>query len=316
MSVANTKRWSTKLAALDANLLVALDALLEEANVTRAAARVGVTQSAMSQTLGRLRAQFDDPILVKSGRHMLRSPFAERIRARLRRAVSELEAVVQDRPEFDPHTATHRFVVAMVDYLALVLMPPLREAIAEEAPGVDLAVHALDAGSIASRLEQGIVHLYVGVQGQTERGLATQPLFDDPFRLVVRADHALCNGELTVDAYAAAPHIHVSPRREQGSLVSRALKDAGYLRRVAVEVPYFSLVPALVAGSDLVATVPRSIAEAWRRDEALVTLAPPISLPTLEICSGWHPTFSADPSQAWLRDVVQRVAKRPAAAAR
>ena len=311
MSAANAKRWSTKLAALDANLLVALDALLQESNVTRAAARVGVTQSAMSQTLARLRAQFDDPILVKSGRRMVPSPFAERIQARLRRAVSELEAVVQDRPEFDARTASNRFVVAMVDYLALVLFPPLLEAVGEEAPGVDLAVHALDAGSIASRLEEGIVQLYVGVHGQSERVLAAQPLFDDPFTLVVRAGHPLSGEEVTLAAYAAAPHIHVSPRREQGSIVNRALKDAGYMRRVAVEVPYFALVPPLITSSDLVATVPQSIAEKWAHDEELVTLPLPITLPTLEICMAWHPTFSSDPAQAWLRDTMQRVAVRP-----
>lgn len=310
MSAADAKRWSPKLASLDANLLVALDALLQEANVTRAAARLGVTQSAMSQTLGRLRAQFDDPILVKSGRRMVPSPFAERIQARLRRAVWELEAVVQDRPEFDPRTACNRFVVAMVDYLALVLFPPLREAVGEDAPGVDLAVHALEAGSIASRLEEGIVHLYVGVRGQTERALAAQPLFDDPFTLVVRAGHPLCEEEVTLAAYASAPHIHVSPRREQGSIVNGALKDAGYMRRVAVEVPYFALVPPLLASSDLVATVPRSIAEQWQRDDELVTLPPPISLPTLEICTAWHPKFSRDPAQAWLRDTMHRVAAR------
>jgi len=308
MSAANAKRWSTKLAALDANLLVALDALLQEANVTRAAARVGVTQSAMSQTLGRLRAQFDDPILVKSGRRMVPSPFAERIQARLRRAVSELEAVVQERPEFDPETASNRFVIAMVDYLALVLLPPLREAVGEHAPGVDLAVHALDAGSIASRLEEGIVHLYVGVHGQTERALASQPLFDDPFTLVVRAGHPLCEAEVTLAAYASASHIHVSPRREQGSIVNRALKDAGHMRRVAVEVPYFALVPPLLTGSDLVATVPRSIAQKWEHDDELLTLRPPIALPTLEVCMAWHPTFSSDPALVWLRDIVQRVA--------
>ena len=111
MSDANERRWASALAALDANLLVALDALVQESNVTRAARRVGITQSAMSQTLGRLRRQFDDPILLKVGRNMEPSPFALRIRGRLHAAIGELEAVVRDRPTFDPSTATHRFVI-------------------------------------------------------------------------------------------------------------------------------------------------------------------------------------------------------------
>lgn len=307
MSDANSKRWSTTLAALDANLLVALDALLQETNVTRAALRVGITQSAMSQTLARLRSQFDDPILVRSGRRMVPSPFAERIQTRLRRAISELEAVVQDRPAFDPATATKRFVMALVDYLALVIVPPLRAAVSARAPRVDLAVHALDAGSVTSRLEAGVIHLYIGVRGPSERGLEAQPLFDDPLMVVVRSGHPLCTRKLTVETYASSPHIHVSPRREQDSIVRRALAAAGHDRRVAVEVPYFALVPALVAGSELVATVPRSIARLWQREQQLELLPPPLSLPTLAIWAAWHPSFSRDPALLWLREQVERV---------
>lgn len=310
MSGANDRRWATKLAALDANLLVALDALLQEANVTRAAARVGITQSAMSQVLARLRKQFDDPILVKTGRRMVPSLFADRIAPRLRRAVSELEAVVQDRPDFDPASASHRFVIAMVDYLALVLFPPLRNAVAEAAPNVDLAVHALDAGSIASRLEAGVIHLYIGVHGQTERALVSTPLFSDDFCVVVREGHPLCATELTLESYAAADHIHVSPRREQGSIVKRTLEAAGQSRRVAVEVPYFAVVPTLLADSDLVATVPSSIAKKWGEEGNLALLTPPLQLPALDICMASHPTFAGDPAQTWLRDAVQAVAKR------
>lgn len=306
MSGANTNRWSSRLAALDANLLVALDALLEESNVTRAAARVGITQSAMSQTLARLRSQFDDPILVKVGRRMVPSPFAQRIQARLHRAVAELEAVVRDRPVFDPATASTRFAIAMVDYLAIVLFPQLREVVHTRAPEVGLAVHALGAGSATSLLEKGTVQLYVGVAGQTERGLATEPLFEDTFSVVVRAGHPLCARKVTARAYAAWPHIHVSPRREQGSIVSRALAEAGHSRRIAVEVPYFALVPALMANSDLVATVPNTIATRWQRDADLVLLPPPIALPTLAICMAWHKTFARDPAQIWLREIVAR----------
>ncbi|MCA9625490.1 MAG: LysR family transcriptional regulator, partial [Myxococcales bacterium] len=270
------------------------------------------TQSAMSQTLARLRAQFDDPILVKTGRRMLPSPFAERIQPRLRRAVAELEAIVQDRPEFDPATAERRFVLATVDYLALVLFPALQGVVGAHAPGVDLAVHALDAGSIAARLESGVVHLYLGIQGPTERALTAEPLFEDGFRVVTRRDHPLARSRRgpSLAAYAAAPHLHVSPRREEGSLVGRALAAAGHDRRVAVEVPYFALVPALLASSDLVATVPTSLALHWKRAHALAVLPPPIDLPRLRLCMAWHPTFARDPALVWLRRTVAAVATK------
>lgn len=308
MSGANERRWQTALAALDANLLVALDALLQEANVTRAARRVGVTQPAMSQTLGRLRKQFDDPILVRVGRRMEPTPFAQRIKHRLHRALSELGAVVLDRPAFDPSAATDRFVIATVDYLALVLGPPLLEALAAEAPGARLALHALDAGSISDRLAQGVVHLYVGVHGATERALQTAPLFEDALRLVVRSGHPLAEGEVTPAAYAAHPHVHVSPRREAGSIVGRALEAHGLERDVAIEVPYFALVPSLLEGRDLVATLPESVARHFARRFDLVVREAPVPLPSVSLCAAWHPTYDADPAQRWLREVVTRTA--------
>lgn len=308
MSDANGRSWAGALAALDANLLVALDALLQEANVTSAAKRLGVTQSAMSQTLGRLRRQFDDPILVKVGRHMEPTPFGQRIRVRLRGALAELEAVVSDRPHFDPSTASIRFVIACVDYLATVFVPPLQTVIAERAPSVRLAVHSLDESSIVSRMGEGVVDLYIGVSGLTEGALKTDALYDEELCVVLDPAHPQADG-LTVEAYAALPHVHVSPRREPGSIVDRALAAAGQERHVAIEVPYFSLVPMLLSGTDRVATVPGTVAKSFAQAHGLVVLPPPLTLPTFGICMAWHPAFDGDPALRWLRDVVGRVAK-------
>lgn len=308
MSDANERRWASALAALDANLLVALDALVQESNVTRAARRVGVTQSAMSQTLARLRRQFDDPILVKVGRTMEPSPFALRISGRLHAAINQLEAVVRDRPTFDPGTATGRLVVATVDYLAMLLVPKLRAIVAAEAPGVRLAIHALDPESITDRLAGGVAHLYLGVRGQTERALQTQRLHDERLVVLLRRDHPLASAPPSLHAYAHAEHVHVSPRREAGSIVGRSLAAAGRDRRVAVEVPFFALLPDLLRGSDLVATVPGRIAAHFAEAFDLAVQPVPLELPTFEVCMAWHPTFSADPALAWLRDAVMRVA--------
>jgi DNA-binding transcriptional LysR family regulator len=309
MSTANDSRWSATLAALDMNLLVALDALLQEANVTRAARRVGVTQSAMSQTLARLRHQFDDPILVKVGRGLQLTPFGVRIRARLRDALAELEAVVRDRPAFDPSTASCRLALAMVDYLSMVLFPAIQKAVGERAPGIDLAVHALDAVSIAAALERGAVQLYVGVQGDTERALVARPLFKERLQVVVHKRHPLARKRLGVADYVAHPHVHVSPRREGGSVVDRALASAGVARRVITEVPYFGLLPSLLRGSDLVATVPERLARVFAREHGLHVIEPPVELPEIAICMAWHPAFERDPALLWLREVVEQVAR-------
>lgn len=282
---------------------------LQESNVTRAAKRAGVTQSAMSQTLGRLRRQFDDPILVKSGRSMEPSPFGLRIKARLHHAVSELEAVVSDRPNYDPASATNRFVIATVDYLALLMTPALRRLLAEEAPNVALAIHALDAEAITSRLAEGLVHLYVGVRGQTERALTTHTLHRDELRVVMGRNHPLASASLTLETYASAAHVHVSPRRETASIVDRGLAAVGRSRTVAVEVPYFALVPGLLLASELIATVPGRIAAHFAHAYGLVVRPPPLEFAGFEVCMAWHPTFATDPAQLWLREAVARACK-------
>jgi DNA-binding transcriptional LysR family regulator len=309
MSAANESRWAPRLAALDANLLVALDALLQEVSVTHAARRIGVTQSALSQTLARLRAQFDDPLLVRVGRRMALTPFASRIQGRLRRAMSELEAVVGDRPRFDPAADARRFVLAAVDYVSTVIVPPLERAFRRAAPRASLAVHALGARSIADRMEQGLVDLYVGVLGATERGLRAETLFGDTLSVVVRRGHPLTKTRLTAEAYAAQPHVHVSPRRDPGSIIDRALAAAGLERRVAIEVPYFGLVPDLLERSDLVATLPGRAAKVFASTRRLVLLPAPLELPDIEIGMAWHPAFEREPSSLWLRDLVRETSR-------
>jgi DNA-binding transcriptional LysR family regulator len=307
MSDASQRRWAVKLAALDVNLLVALDALLQEANVTRAAARIGITQSAMSQTLGRLREYFEDPILVRAGRGMQPTLFAERLRSRLHTAIGELEAVVRERPQFVPGKASRRFVIATVDYLALLFVPSLQRLLQERAPGIDLAVCALDVESVNTQLETGVVDLYLGVPGKTEAAMQTTPLFQEAFSVVMRPKHPLRRAGLSVEAYAQAQHLHVSPRRHTTSIVARALSELGLERRVALEVPFFALVPSVLHETDLIATVPTRLAQWFEAEHGLALSAPPLLLSGFEICMAWHPRFDREQGLVWLRERVAEV---------
>ena len=214
----------------------------------------------------------------------------------MRQALSELEALALDRPVFDPSMAEKRFVIAAVDYLAILWLPQLRAILAERAPSVRLAVHTLDESSIAGRLGTGKVHLYLGVRGDTERGLESAPLFEDSFCMMLDAAHPMVQEPLSLDDYAALPHVHVSPRREPGSIVDRALASTGKERDVVLEVPYFGLVPSLLNGTDLVATLPRSLAEHFAERHPLAILDAPLALPTIGYA--WPGT---PPSRAILR---------------
>ncbi len=308
MSASNANRWIAKLAAMDTNLLVALDALLQESNVTRAATRLGVTQSAMSQTLARIRDHFDDPILVRVGRAMQPTPFARRLQDRLHQAISDLEGVVRERPQFDPTQTSRRFVLTMVDYVALLFVAPFQRAVSEVAPHIDLAVHSLEAEAMTPKLEAGAIDLYVGIHGETESGMKSKTLFRETFSVLVRKKHPLAKKKLTPQSYVSHPHVHVSPRRERGSVVSRALAELGLERRVAVEVPYFSLVPALLRESDLIATVPTQLAVRLAKDHGLSVLPPPVKLPEFDMCMAWHPRFEREPGLLWLRGLLSTVA--------
>jgi DNA-binding transcriptional LysR family regulator len=196
----------------------------------------------------------------------------------------------------------------MVDYVALLLVTPLELAVMEIAPNIDLAVHGLDAEAITPKLEAGSIDLYVGIHGETERGMKAKSLFRETFSVLMRSKHPVAKKGLTPETYVSYPHVHVSPRRERGSVVSRALSEVGLERRVAVEVPYFSLVPALLRDTNLIATVPSRLADQLARDHGLSLLPPPVKLPRFEVCMAWHPRFEREPGLLWLGDLLSTVA--------
>jgi DNA-binding transcriptional LysR family regulator len=198
----------------------------------------------------------------------------------------------------------------MVDYVALLLAAPLERAVRGVAPHVDLAVHALDAGAITPKLEAGAIDLYVGIHGETERGMSAKPLFGETFSVVTRRKHPVAKKGLSLESYASHAHVHVSPRREEGSIVHRALAERGLERRVSLEVPYFSLVPALLRDSDLIATVPTHLANWFASEHGLLVFSPPVALPEFEVSIAWHPRFEREPGLLWLRRLLSTVADR------
>jgi len=211
-------------------------------------------------------------------------------------------------PIFDPRQTSDRFVIATVDYLAMVLVPPLQRAVSDAAPRAQLEIRAADAGHPDRRSAARNAHVHLGIPNAAERGLRTERLFDDELLVVLDASHPLAADELSAEDYASIPHVHVNPRRETYSAVDQALAAAGLDRWVAVEVPFFGLVPALLDGANRIATLPRSVAERLTLDHDLVVRPPPIPIASFEIAMAWHPTHDADPAQRWLRDVLRDVA--------
>lgn len=281
--------------------LFALDALLETRSVSAAARRMGVTQSAMSHTLARLREQFDDPLLVRAGRGLARTARAEAIAPRLRAAVRDLQDAVAMVPTFDPATTSRTFRVATTDLVELALLPALLPRVQREAPGVDLWLRGpADAEAALQRDDLDLSLQPLGADTPAA-GLRARSLFHERFVCVYRRGHPLAAAPLSPAVFARARHALVAPRGSRGGVVDTALTAAGLSRRTALILPSFLVVPHLVATSDLVVTLPSRLAHTFAALLPLCVVEHPLPLPGFTISMVWHERHEGDPGHQWLR---------------
>jgi DNA-binding transcriptional LysR family regulator len=306
-----------QLSAVDLNLAPVLHALLAERSVSRAAKRLGLSQSATSHALARLRDLLGDPLLVRSKDGLVPTPRALALEESVERAIRSLEGTFLVRPSFDPETARRRFVIAAADYAEILLLPGLISRLAQDAPGVDLFVRS-DEGGVDDELRRGEIDLAFGVfQDGAEGGaLRWARLFDDDFVCMMREGHPLAHGELDISRFVSARHAFIAPRGRPGGAVDQALAELGLTRRVALSVPHFLVAPHLVARTDLVLTIARRIAETFAGILPLAIVESPLALPTFTIGMQWGERNDADLGHAWLRQRFLEAARGLGRAAR
>jgi DNA-binding transcriptional LysR family regulator len=300
------------LTAINLNLVVALDALLTEANVTRAARRVGVTQSAMSHSLRQLRELLGDALLIRGRGGMVRTPRAEQLAAPVHRGLLELRRALRNEPVFEPRTTTRRFTLATGDYFAATLLPELLARLGREAPHVDLVVRHLVTEQMASHMESGEVDLSVAAFPPDSSSLRQQKLFTEDFVCVVREGHPATRQGLDLETYLRLPHVLISPRGEGAGVVDTALAQQGRSRRIALRLPYFLTAPLAVVRTDHVLTAPRRLVETFTGAWPLQVLPPPVALRSFDVLQVWHERFDDDPAHRWLRAQVLQAAGRAA----
>lgn len=296
------------VSSINLNLLVALDALLAERSVTRAARRVGITQSAMSNALQRLRVLYGDPLFQRVGRGIVPTARALLLAPQLRDGLALLGDTLAPAA-FDPATTQRTFVLAANDYVEFVLLPPLLCKLEACAPGIRLEVQPWGLHEVPPGLATGDIDLMLGFYGRLPPRHHEQILFDDHYVCIVRKDHPQVGKKLTLARYVALQHVVVS--QVKGALASAdlALAERGLERVVAARVSHFLMVPRLVARTDLVAAISSRAVEPFVKPFGLRVFAPPLPLKPGRTGQVWHARQVADPAAAWLRATIAEVAR-------
>ncbi|MDJ0385321.1 LysR family transcriptional regulator [Streptomyces sp. G-G2] len=299
---------------LDLNLLTALDALLEEGSVGGAAARLHVTAPAMSRSLGRIRKATGDQILVRTGRSMVPTPRALAIRAQVHALVQQAQHLLSTQQELDLASLERVFTLRWHDALTAACGADLLAAIHRQAPGVRLRLPA-ESGTDSPELRRGEVDLESSSSLPTLPDIRHRLVGRDQLVVAVRAGHALTEGPLSLERYAAAEHLTVSRRGRLRDPVDDALTTGGYERRVVVAGPTAAFALQLAPDTDLVLTVPDAVTRAARDQLGLVTLPLPLKMPAIPLYLVWHRRHDNDRAHAWLLDLatdtVQALFARP-----
>ncbi len=294
---------------LDLNLLVVFDAVAQQRSATRAAAKLNMTQPAISQALARLRAALRDELFVRTPDGMEPTPYAEQLAGSVRAALESLHAALDAAAPFDPASAGRGFSVAVDNRAALALAAPLAAAAAAAAPGVTLDLRPSGTLDLAERLDRGELDLALGGLASSGERFSDVRLFEDGFVALVRRGHpAATQAPFALDALGAHPHLALSSTGETTAFVDAELARHGMARRIALRAPLLVAAAAL-AQSDMVAVVSERTAHALARAAPLEVLALPFASPRLSTAMLWHRRLDDVPAHQWLRGLVLQVAR-------
>lgn len=288
------------LRSIDLNLLVTLDVLLAEHNVTRAARRLHFSQPSISVHLARLREIFGDPLLLPGPRGMQPTARAEALREPLRLALAALEHAVAPSAAFEPAAASNTWRVAATDYGESTIVLPALAAIRSAAPATRLAVVELAPPRIARQAEQGEIDLAFHTETEAPAGMRHRLLFEERYVLAGRCGHPRLKRRPSLSQFCALDHVIVSPNGGGfAGVTDQALAAAGLTRHVALSVPHFLFVMAALAQTDLVAMLPERLV---RSNPALRCVAPPVEVPGFRMAMLWHERVHRDAAHQWLRE--------------
>ncbi|QEI08379.1 LysR family transcriptional regulator [Pigmentiphaga aceris] len=289
---------------LDLNLLVVFHEILRARQISAAAQALGMSQPAVSNALARLRQSFDDALFVRTTAGMQPTPLAEQLAEPVAAALALLQTGLSPREHFDPAASTRTFTIAMTDVADIHFMPALVRHCADAAPQVHIAVVRASGTELSSGLESGRIDLAVGAYDDMSSSHFQQRLFQQDCVTIHRQGHVFGDGPVNLDTFRAARHLLVTESASPYQQIRQGLERAGIRSDAAMQVPSLLSAPLIVADSDLVATVPRRLAERMSAALGLGFIKPPIRLPLLHTNSFWHRRFHQDPGNRWLRALI------------
>ncbi|MGF6918612.1 LysR family transcriptional regulator [Paraburkholderia sp. 40] len=290
------------LRRLDLNLLVTLDVLLEEHNVTRAAERLNFSQPSVSVHLAKLRDVFGDPLLLPGPRGMRPTAKAQALREPLREALDALQRAVAPTSPFDPAAATQTWRIAATDYAESTIILPMLAGLRAVAPGTRLAIVEAVPPRLARQAEQGDIDIGFHTSEGAPEGLRRRVLFAERYVLVGRAGHPKLKRRPTLAQFCKLEHVIVSP--DGGGffgVTDETLAKVGLARKVVLSVPHFLFMQSVLASTDLVGMLPARLV---RGTDALRMVEPPVEVPGYEMAMLWHERVHRDPAHQWLREFI------------
>ena len=296
------------LRTFDLNLLRVFEAIFHDRSVSLAADRLGMSQPAVSNSLNRLRRDFEDPLFVRVNRRMEPTPKAQQFAAFVDGGLGTIRAGLTSGIAFDPRTSKRRFNLLMTDVGEVTFFPKILKSLAREAPNIDLNVLEYGLQGYSELLESGAVDLAIG---RIDLGDSFQREFihTSPFTVVLSRDNSFldkdANGQLAItrEGYLDAPHILLEPRGASGDPVRKALGGDAGRRRIALSVPHATVLPYIMEGTELVATIPTICARNMISSGGLCLVDPPFAIEPNMVYQWWHKRNTEDEGHRWLREL-------------
>jgi DNA-binding transcriptional LysR family regulator len=292
---------------LDLNLLIALEALLEEVSVSKAALRVNLSQPAMSRALDRLRHALKDPLLVRAGRGMTLTPRAESLIDPMRDTMARVRNLMAPN-EFVPAEATDTFKIMSMDYVFEFMMPRVLEKLFQQAPNISVDFIPISPSAF-DQVRAGEIDLVIGV---LDDGPKLDNVYDDDLMMdrlvcIMRKNHPLAGETLTLERFSSASHGLLSLTGRGGGIIDRKLAPLGLKRHISLRIPHLSTAQAIISSTDVIMSVPERFAETLD-DSTFITQELPkeLGLKPFKISQIWHDRFHQDPARKWLRSMVRQ----------